>query len=172
VDVLQHEDQRGAATDRGEEIRERAVQSVALRVRIGRDRWRQLSDHPRKIRQQPDELAAGGAEIGPERLRVARPHERVERLHERPVRSLDDRVAGAVEHQRSARRRLVGELPHEPALAGAGLSADEGEAQAVTVRRRDQRPQGRQLARASGEGKRRGEAEWSGKREHRGTSQI
>jgi hypothetical protein len=156
VPVLDDDDQRRPPADRGEEVGDRAVQAVALRVGIGRDRRRQLADPVRG--QEPRELPAAGAEVGPRRGSIGRPHELVERLHERPVRPLHDRVTGAVEHEHAAGSGLTRELADKAALAGSSLAADEREPDTLSLGPRDQRPQCRQLARAPGERKRRRQA--------------
>ena len=157
-----------AAADGGEQVGDRAVQAVALGVGVGRDRRRQLADAVRQVGQQPRELARRRGRDRPAASSASVvAHELVERLDERPVRALDDRVAGAVEDERAALGRLVGELAHEAALARAGLAADEREPQR---RRRPSRGisarSSRELARAAGERERRGEAERTGEPGH------
>ena len=60
--ILDDDDQRRSPTNAGEEVGDRAVQTVALGVGIGRDWKRQLTDPLRQIWQQPRELPALSAE--------------------------------------------------------------------------------------------------------------
>ena len=87
-----------------------------------------------------------------------------------PYGRAHDGVARAVEHQRAARGRLGGELAHEPALARAGLAADEHHPRPAPAARRQQRAQRRQLARrARRTGRRRaGKAGREGRRSRSG----
>ena len=99
VPVLEHEQHRPSAGDAGEQVGHGRVQPVALGVRIGLDRGRQLADPGRQVGEQARELAAAGAERRPQLGRLGDPREVVERLDERPVRRAHDGVAGAVEDE-------------------------------------------------------------------------
>ena len=166
VGVLHDEHDGRAAADGGQQIGQRAVQAVALRVGVGRHGRRQLPDPEGQVGHEPRKLPAAGTEIGPQRLGVRGAHELVERLDERPVRTPDDRVAGAVEDERAALCGLVRELPHEAALPGARLARHEHEARRVAVLAWQQRAQHRELARAAGEREGRREAERTGEPGH------
>ena len=145
--------------DRGEEVGDRAVQPVALGVRVGLDRDGETADALGQLGQQPRELAAALAQLRAQDRRVGRPHELVQSLHERAVRALDDRVAGPVEHERPRGVGVLDELADQAALAGTRLATHEREAQPLAARRRDQLAQRRELARAAGERERRRQAE-------------
>ncbi len=119
---------------------------MALRLRIGRHRRRQLADVERKVGQDPHELSSGRPEVAAQRGRIARAHEPFERLGERAVRGANDRVAGSVENEDAHPRRLVGELPDEAALARSRLAAEEDDAPALAPRPRQKRTQERELA--------------------------
>ena len=132
-----------------EQVGDRGVEAVALGVGIG------------------GAGAAGSPSSGssrassPPELRSAAPGQRVERLDERPVRRVHDGVAGAVEHERARGGRGDRELAHEPALARAGLAADEHHPAALALGPRDQRAEGHQLALTADERERGGEAQRS-----------
>ena len=68
VPVLDHEQHRALAADSREQVGDRRVQPVALGVRIGLDRGRQIADPGRQVGEEARELAASGAE----RARAAR----------------------------------------------------------------------------------------------------
>ena len=61
-----------------------------------------------------------------------------------------------------------GELAHEAALPGAGLSAEQHHAAALALRHRHQRPERLELGRPPDEGERRREAQRTWKLVHRG----
>ena len=80
-------------------------------------RWRSVSgsaatgggrpaDRGAEVGQQPRQLAAARAQRLAQLVGVGRPRQLVQRLHERPVGRADDRVAGAVEHERAVVRGL------------------------------------------------------------------
>ena len=104
VRVLDDQHERRAA-DGGRAGRRRAVEPVALRVRVAavgtaaRRRVRQVRAAAASARRRRAEL---GAQLG-----GSAPRELVERLDERAVRRTDDRVARAVEDERAARGRLA-----------------------------------------------------------------
>ena len=84
----------------------------------------------------------------------------------------DDAVAVAVEHDCALGRNLAGELAHEPALAGAGLAGEKRRAAPFPGGTGQERPERRELPRASCERERRGQAKRAGKgnggvRDHR-----
>jgi hypothetical protein len=165
VAVLEDEQHRPAA-DAGQQVGHRGVQPVALGVGIGLDRRRQIRHAERQVRQQPRQLTAGDAERRPQLDRIDDARQVVERLDERPVRRAHDGVAGAVEDERAGGRRVVGELPHEAALARAGLAGQQNDPAALAVGHRHQRAQRLQLRRAADEGERRREAERAGEVVH------
>ena len=88
----------------------------------------------RQIGQKARELAAPGAERRAQLVRIGGSRQVVERLDERPVRGAHDGVARAVENERAVACRLGGELADEPALAGAGLAAEQDDAAALALR--------------------------------------
>ena len=146
VAVLEHQQQRSPAAGRHQQVADGRVQAMPLGVLVGHDRLRQVADVAAQVRQQPGQLAPARPQVGAQLGRIAGPHQLVERLHERPVGGADHGVAGAVQHQRAVLRRLVGDLADEPALARPGLAADQGDAAALALRARQQRPQRGHLA--------------------------
>ena len=160
VAVLEHEQQRPPAAGVREQGGDRRVQPVALGVRVGDDRRRQSANARGEVRQQPGQLACAGAKLGHGVLgALGDAHETVERLDERPVGRRDDRVAGAVEHQRPPLGQIGGELAHEPALAGARLTRQQHDAPLLARGARHQRAQQVELRRAAHERERRGGTE-------------
>jgi hypothetical protein len=151
VPVLEDEQHRRVPAGRDQELDDRCVQPVALRVLVGCDGIGKVADAGGEIRQQPLQLAAAGPEVVAEAGRIDAANQPVERLGERPVRRRDDGVAGPVQDERAARGRLLGELTHEPALPGAGLTGDERDPPALAGRPRHERPQRRELARTAHE---------------------
>ena len=105
-----------------------------------------------EVRQQPRERA---------RARFVA-HQRFERLDERPVGRAHDGVGRTVQDQDALARRLGGELTREPALAGAGLAAEQHDPPLFAVRSREQRAQALELRRAADERERRGDTESAG----------
>ena len=104
VHVLEHEQHRPAA-DAGEQVGHRRVQPVALGVRIGLHRRRQIADPGRQIGEQPRQLAAGGAERGAQLGRARATRARWSSASTNgAVRRAHDGVAGAVEDERAVRR--------------------------------------------------------------------
>ncbi len=168
VAVLDHHHQRRATTRRGEEVADGAVQPVALGVRVGRHRRRQLTDPARQIWQEPRELAAVRAQRGLQCGLIDASHELPDRVDERPVRTPHLGVARAVEHERPGRRGIVRELADEPALARPGLASHERESQTLPVHAGHQRTQRRELAGAPRERKRRSQAKRSRELAHHG----
>ena len=158
VRVLEHEQHRAVLADPRQQVGDRGVQAVADRVRVGVGRFAP------ELGQQARELAAGRPERGPQLLGVDDAYEVVERLHEGAVGRAHDRVAGAVEHQRAALGGLCRELAHEPALARAGLAADQHDPPAVVGAPRQQGAQRVQLVLAPDEGERGRQAQRSRKR--------
>ena len=151
VPVLEDEQDGRMPAGRDQELDDRRVQPVALRVLVGRDGVGEVADTGGEVRQQPLELAAARPEVGAEAGRIDRASQPVERLGERPVRRRHDGVAGPVEDERAAGRGLVGELAHQPALPRAGLAGDERDPPALAGRPRHERAQRRKLARAAHE---------------------
>jgi hypothetical protein len=165
VPVLEHEQDRPAADPR-KEIRHRRMQPVAFRVRVGLERRRQIAYPEGQIGQQPHELAARVAQRRPQLERVDGAREVVERVDERPVRRAHDRVAGPVEHEHAVASRLACEFTHQAALARAGFAAQQDDPASLALRHRHERPERLQLGRTTDEGKRRREAERTGKVVH------
>ena len=118
------------------------------------------------MREQPRELTAAGAERGAQLIRLDGPREAVERLNERAVRSVHDLVAGAVQDARAGACRLGRELANEPALARAGLAADEHDTASRPGRCGRECAEQLQLAGASDERRRRRGAERHGRVVH------
>ena len=142
------------------------MQPVALGVGVGPDRGRETADPGAEVGKQPGELAAAGAERGAQLVGLGGPRELVERLDEGPVGRAHLRVAGAVEDERAVVRRLGGELAHEPALARAGLAAQQDHAAALPVGARHERAESFQLGGAADEREGRGETERTGEARH------
>ncbi len=166
VPVLDHEQHRAPAADRGEQVGHGRVQPVALGVGIGLDGGRQLADRGREVGQQAGELAGGRAEGCAELVGVDYAREAVEGLDEGPVGRAHDRVAGAVEDERALARRRGGELADETALARAGLAADEHDAAALALGAWHQRLERLELGGAPDEGEGGGEGERAGEFVH------
>ena len=114
---------------------------MALGVRVGVDRCRQVADAGRQVGEQPRELAARRAQRDAQLGGVDDAGGVLERLDERPVRRAHDRVAGAVEDERAGPGRLGRELAHQAALARAGLAAEQDDAAALALGHRHERPQ-------------------------------
>jgi hypothetical protein len=72
-----------------------------------------------------------------------------------------------VEHERAGVRVLGGQLAHQPALARAGLPADERDAASVAGGARQQPAQRLELGRATDERKRRRQAQRAGQQVQR-----
>jgi hypothetical protein len=145
--------------DSRQELRDRRVQAMALGVGVCLDGWRQLAGALGQMREQPRELTASHAERRTQLVRLDRPRQAVERLHERTVRSAHHLVAGAVQDEHAGARRVDCELAHEPALAGAGLAADEDDAALLAGGRGHERAEELELGRASDERRGRRETE-------------
>ena len=158
--VLDHEHDRAVAPQDLEQARDGRVKAVALGVGIAGDRRcpRRLG---RKGRHQAPELRGTGPERGGQLAGVDDVGQSLERLGKRAVRRLHDRVARAVGDERAVGRRIGRELTYQPALARAGLPAEQHDPQALPRRPREQRPQLLQLGRAADERKRRGKAKRS-----------
>ena len=171
VQVLEHEQRRAAPRGAVEQTGHGGVEPVALGVRIGVRRGREPAGPRGEVGQEPRELPAGRAQRGGQ-LRTEGADELVERLDERPVRRVQHGIAGAVEHERPVRRRAGGELAYEPALAGAGLAAEQDDAAGLALRSRQQRAQPLQLGGAADERERRGHAECAGESVHRPSSRT
>ena len=135
---------------------------MALGVRVGLDRLGQVTDPGAQVGDDPGELAASGCQGSAQPVGLGLAGEMVQCLHERPVRSSHHRVAGPVEDERALSTRLLGELSHQAALAGARLAADQQDPAALAVRVRHQRPQCLQLGYAADEWKRRDETGCTG----------
>ena len=158
VPVLEHEQHRA-----------RRLTPASRSVTAVCSRWRSVSgsaltgcgsspDPLRQVGEQPRQLAARGAQRGPQLGGLDLTRQVIERLDERPVRRVHDRVAAAVEHERAGAGRLACELAHQAALARAGLAAQQDDPPALALRHRHERAQRLQLGRAADERKRRREA--------------
>ena len=155
VAVLEHEQRRPAPGHAREHVGDRRVEPVALRVGVGVGGTWTLGGAGRQLGQEPRELAPSHAQlVGPHR-----PRQLVERLDERPVGRVHHGVARAVEHERAVARGLGGELAHEPALAGAGLAADQDRSAAFAGGARHEQAQPLELGGTADERERRGDAE-------------
>jgi hypothetical protein len=161
VPVLEHEQDRPAAEPH-EQVGHRGVQPVALGVRIGVDRRRQMPDAGGEVRDQPRQLAARRAQRGAELVGIDDARRMVERLDERPVGRAHDGVARAVEHERAGAGRLGRELAQQAALARPGLAAEQHHAAALALGHGHERPQRLELRRAPDEREGRDEGERSG----------
>ena len=157
VAVLEHEQQRLAATGAREEVGHRRVQAMALGVGVGGHRRRQPTDASGQVGKQPGQLATRAAEIRTEHVGVGVASELIERLGEGTVGGVHNSVAGAVEHEHPFGGDLVRQLAHEAALARSGLAAHQCEPTALPGLARKERSQRRELRRASDERRRRGE---------------
>src|SRR5580700_12117272 len=97
--VLEHEQQRLAATGGCEEVSHRRVQAMALGVGVGGYGRREPTDASGQVGKQPGQLATRAAEIRTEHIRVGAASELIERLGEGTGGGLHYGVAGAVEHE-------------------------------------------------------------------------
>ena len=85
--VLDHEHERHLPADCGQQVRNRAVEPVALGVGIT-GRWRRQAPHElRQIRQQACQLAALRAESRTHRPGVRSANQLIQSLDERPIRA-------------------------------------------------------------------------------------
>ena len=134
------------------------MQAMALGVGVGGHRRRQPTDASGQVGKQPGQLAAGAAEVRTEYVWVGAANELLERLGEGTVGRLHHGVAGAVEHEHPFGGELVRQLPHEPALARAGLAAHQREPTTLPGLARNEHPQRRELRRATDERRGRGES--------------
>jgi hypothetical protein len=155
VDVLEHEKHGSVLPHRGEELRDRGVQPVALGVRLGGDGRRQLLDRECEPGKYSSQLARPGASVLTKLLGIGVADEAIERFRERPVGRRHDRVARPVEDDCSLVGELLGELPNESALAGAGLARNERRAPSLTWSPGEERPEREQFARPTREWERR-----------------
>ena len=172
VDVLEDDEERPLRADADEQVGDRRVQPVALGVRIGRRRRGRVADTGREPREEARQLAATLGEVRAQRVRIGVAHEVLECRRERPVGRADGGVAVAVEHRCALGGDLAGELAHEPALAGAGLAGEKRRAAPFPGGTGQERPERRELPRASCERERRSQAKRAGKgnggvRDHR-----
>ena len=166
VSVLDDQEHWTLFGDSREELRDGRVEPVALGVGVCLDGWRQLAGALGEMREQPRELTASRAERRTQLVRLDRPREAVERLHERTVWSVHDLVAGAVQDEHAGARRVDCELAYEPALARARLAADEDHAAFLAGGRGHERAEELELGGASDERRSRREAERAGKTGH------
>jgi hypothetical protein len=150
--VLDHQQHRPLAADVREQVGNRRMEAMALRIGIGLDRRRQLADQGGQIRQQPGQLAAAGAKRGAQLRDLDDPQQVVERFDERPVRRPHHRVAGAVEDERAVGRGPAGELAYQTALPGARLAREQRYPATLAFDSRHQGPQLLQLCGAPDEG--------------------
>ena len=98
---------------------------MALGVLVAAERRRERAGNRPQIRQQSGQLSATGAHIVAELGRICVAGEGREHLDERLVRGAHHGVAGAVEDRGTVCRGFPRKLADEPALARAGLSADQ-----------------------------------------------
>jgi hypothetical protein len=164
VHVLDHEQHRVATADAGEQVGHRGIEAMAFGVGIPRDGRRQLTNPAWKLREEARQLASSGSEVGTEHVWLGRAHEVLEGGEEWPVWRAHGSVTRAVEDEHAISRRLSGELPDEAALSGAGLAAEQGDPPGFAPRARQERSQGRELARAPDERQGGREAERAGER--------
>ena len=137
VAVLEHEQCRAPPRDAGQQVDDRGVQAVTLRVGVGVPSRRGLAE----VGEQASQFTRSGRERRAQLVRVERADQLVERLDERPVRGANHGVGGAVEDQHARVGGLGGELAREPALAGPRLTAEQDDSPLLAVRSREQRPQ-------------------------------
>ncbi len=159
VAVLDHEHHRTAPADPLEQIGHDRVEAVALGVGVGPHRRREVAEPLGEARQQPDQLAPRGTQRVSQLVLVEHARQALERLRERPVGSMDHRVAGSVQHQRARLGGLGGELADEAALARPRLSAEQHDPATLPLGRRQQQPQLPQLFGPPHERKRRGDTD-------------
>jgi hypothetical protein len=125
VDVLEDQQHRSVLADRGHEVGDRRMKSVALRIGVRRNECGQITEDRRQVRQDPREVATACPNRGAERFAGRPADERGQRLDDGAVRCLDDRVAGSVQDQGAVFGQPAGELPNEAALPRARLTRDE-----------------------------------------------
>ena len=142
VRVLDHQQDRAFPCEPLEQAGDAGVEPVPFACRGPR----------RRVRRDPER-----------RLRV----ELLERLHG-TGRTADGRRRRTPRTGRGRRARptSIANSPHQPALAGAGLAADERDAPSLALRPRDQRAQHRQLARAPDEREPRPQAQRARQQRH------
>ena len=160
VPVLEHEQDRPSAADVGEQVGDRRVEAVALGVGVGLDRLRQLADQGRQIGQQPGQLAAAGAERGPQlaRPRSPAPGDRAPRRRAR-------RASAPPRRRRRRGRAPLRPRPGRRTRAPGGSCPAPGSPASSATRRPSpsargiRRPELLQLGRAADERRGRGRAE-------------
>ncbi|MCZ7588410.1 MAG: hypothetical protein M5U27_06005 [Gaiella sp.] len=165
VHVLEHEEQGRLAAHPDEQVGDGGVEPVPLGIGVRRGRRGERPDPGRELREEPRQLAAGRTQMAAYRLGPRVADEVIERRHVRPVGRGDNRVAVAVEHGRALGGNLAGELPHEPALAGARLTGKERRAATLLGGPGQERPQRRELPRAAREPERRRQTKRARKRD-------
>ena len=168
VPVLEHQQHRPLAAGPGQQVGDRRVEAMALRIGVGLDRLRQLADQGGQVGQQSGQLAATGADRGSQLIDLGYPHQPIEHLDEGPVGRLHHGVAAAVEDQRPVDCGLAGELTCQAALAGTRLAGEQRHPAALARGLWDQAPKLLQLGRAADERGGRSRAERA--REVRGLS--
>jgi hypothetical protein len=117
---------------------------------------------------------AGAAEIRAQHVGVGAANELVERLGEGTVGRVHHGVARAIQHEHPVGGQRLRQLPHEAALARSRLAAQQRQPTALAGLARNERPQRRELRRASDERRGRRESQWAGEllHEQMGASQI
>ncbi len=159
VHVLEHDEERCLRADPDEQVGDRGVEPVPLGVGIGRDRPGEGADARLELREQSRQLAAGRTEMPSEHLGLRVADEVLEGGRERAVRRPDDGVAVAVEHGRALLGHVARKLPHEAALARAGIAGDERRAAPLPGGAGQKGSQRRKLVRPPRECERRREPE-------------
>ena len=131
LQVVEHEQQRRAARDLGEQGGERVEQALPLHARVAAERLRRLA----QLRQQGGEV--GGARAEPLRRHGERgaAGPAAQHLEDRPVGAGPGLVEAAVEDDGAVAVRGAGELRGEPRLADPGLAGEQDEPPLVADRR-------------------------------------
>src|SRR5687768_14107159 len=138
-------------------------------------RWRrQLAHAERKVGNQPCQLTPAHSKVRAQLVGGDDALEVLQCRHEWRVRHGHGGITRAVQDERAVGRRLVCELPNQPALSGSRLTDQYGDATALISRVAQHRAQQRLLARASNEWEGRRWAEWPGewRQVRHGDSQI
>jgi len=163
VHVVEHEEHGLAMPDLEEKLSHRRVEAVTLGVRIGADRSGEGTEPGRQVREEPRELAAAGPERAPDAIGLERAHQELDRLDDRLVGRVDDRVGRAVENEHASGSGFVCQLSDQARLAAPGLAAQECDASPVVNTDWEVRRQRLELRGASHEGEGGCERERAGK---------
>jgi len=163
-----------ATADARQQVGHCGVETMTLGVRIPR-RWGRELTHPlREVWKQARELTAPRPQIGAKYIGVGHARKLLEGGDERPVRSPDDGVAGAVKNESAIGCRALCELSNESTLPRSGLACEQSDPPTFTPGGPQERFERAELPRAADERKRRRQAERTRKlqRVGRGHSQI